>query len=160
MSTKLFQTNILPVMSRSPNSATRKSSTKPQAPAQAPQDSPTNRILEIVDVLRERIASQQVPPGSKLLEQDLAEEFNAPRTAVREALAALEQRGLIERIPNRGAVVMRLELSQVFHIYDTREVLEGLCSRLATEKSQPAAPARWPWWCRHRRHRWSWKRLP
>ena len=120
-------------MSRSPNSATRKSSTKPQAP----QDSPTNRILEIVDVLRERIASQQVPPGAKLLEQDLAEEFNAPRTAVREALAALEQRGLIERIPNRGAVVMRLELSQVFHIYDTREVLEGLCSRLATENSQP-----------------------
>ena len=124
-------------MSRSPDSATPKPGTKPQPPAQAPQVSPANRILEIVDVLRERIASQQVPPGSKLLEQDLAEEFTAPRTAVREALAALEQRGLIERIPNRGAVVMRLELSQVFHIYDTREVLEGLCSRLATENSQP-----------------------
>lgn len=98
-----------------------------------------SRIQELVDVLRDRIASQQVPPGSKLLEQNLAEEFNAPRTAIREALAALEQRGLIERIPNRGAVVMRLEMSQVLHLYDTREVLEGLCTRLATERTPPGS---------------------
>ena len=94
-----------------------------QAPAQLAMAAPAIRMQEIVDVLRDRIASQQVPPGSKLLEQDLAEEFSAPRTAVREARAALEQRGLIQRIPNRGAVVMRLEMEQVFHLYDTREVL-------------------------------------
>ena len=98
-----------------------------------------SRSQDIVQVLRERIANQQVPPGSKLSEQDLAEEFRAPRTAVREALAALEQRGLIERIPNRGAVVSRLDLPQVFHIYDTREVLEGLCVRLAMQNTVPAA---------------------
>ena len=122
-------------MSRTKDPATPMARTKAQA--QPSLAIPANRIQELVDALRDRIASQQVPPGSKLLEQDLAEEFNAPRTAVREALAALEQRGLIERIPNRGAVVMRLEMSQVLHIYDTREVLEGLCTRLATEKSQP-----------------------
>ena len=44
---------------------------------------------------------------------------------------ALAQRGLIQRIPNRGAVVARLDLSQVFEIYDVREMLEGLCERLA-----------------------------
>jgi len=96
-----------------------------------------NRIQEMVDVLRDRIARQLVAPGSKLLEQDLAEEFGAPRTAVREALSALEQRGLIERIPNRGAVVTRLDMAQVFHIYETREVLEGLCARLATRNAKP-----------------------
>lgn len=89
----------------------------------------------MVDVLRDRIAWQLVAPGSKLLEQDLAEEFNAPRTAVREAFSALEQRGLIERIPNRGAIVTRLDMAQVFHIYDAREVLEGLCARLATRNA-------------------------
>ena len=94
-----------------------------------------NRIQEIVDALRDRIARQQVAPGSKLAEQELAEEFDAPRTAVREAFSALEQRGLIERIPNRGAVVTRLDLPQVFHIYETREVLEGLCARLATRNA-------------------------
>lgn len=94
-----------------------------------------NRAPELLNILRERIAQQEVPPGSKLREQDLSEEFDVPRTLVREVFAALEQRGLIERIPNRGAVVMRLDLSQIFHIYDVREVLEGLCVRLATENA-------------------------
>lgn len=106
-------------------------------PAIAQAAMPARRIQEMVDVLRDRIASQLVPPGSKLLEQDLAEEFNAPRTVVREALSALEQRGLIERIPNRGAIVIRLDPAHVLHIYDTREVLEGLCARLATENVPP-----------------------
>ncbi|MDA0982440.1 MAG: hypothetical protein O3A06_05270 [Proteobacteria bacterium] len=41
----------------------------------------------------------------------------------------------MERIPNRAAVVTRLDLAQVFAIYDLREVLEGLCVRLATQKT-------------------------
>ncbi len=96
-----------------------------------------NRIQEIRDTLRDRIARQLVLPGSKLLEQDLAAEFNVPRTVVREALSALEQRGLIARIPNRGAIVIRLDPAQVLHLYDTREVLEGLCARLATLNVPP-----------------------
>lgn len=87
---------------------------------------------DITRVLRERIATQEIPPGSKLRENELALDFGVPRTRVREALSVLEQRGLVERIPNRGAVVMRLELSHVSHLYDVREVLEGLCARLAT----------------------------
>lgn len=87
---------------------------------------------DLAAVLRERIASHELPPGSKLAETDLAQEFGVPRTRVREALAVLAQRGLVERIPNRGAVVMRLEWSQAMHLYDLREVLEGLCARQAT----------------------------
>ncbi len=89
--------------------------------------------VDLLQVLRARIGSQEIPPGSKLGETDLADEFGVPRTRVREVLSALEQRGLVERIPNRGAVVTRLELSQVFQIYDVREVLEGLCVRMATQ---------------------------
>ena len=93
-------------------------------------------VAQIVEVLRGRIARQDVPPGAKLRETDLAEEFLVPRTRVREALTALEQRRLVERIPNRGAMVTRLDLAQAFHIYDLREVLEGLAARLATEKGE------------------------
>ncbi len=93
--------------------------------------------LNMLAVLRERIARQEVPPGAKLRENDLAEEFAVPRTRIREAFLALEQLGLIDRIPNRGAVVTRLDLSQVQHIYDLREVLEGLCVRLATQNVPP-----------------------
>jgi DNA-binding GntR family transcriptional regulator len=84
-------------------------------------------------VLRIRIAQQHIAPGAKLRETDLAQEFGVSRARIREALGALEQRGLVERIPNRGAVVMRLDLSQVFHIYEIREVLEGLATRLAAQ---------------------------
>ena len=93
---------------------------------------------DITRVLRERIATQEIPPGSKLRENELALEFGVTRTRVREALSVLEQRGLVERIPNRGAVVIRLELSHVSHLYDTREVLEGLCARLATVNGERA----------------------
>lgn len=92
---------------------------------------------DMLQVLRARIGAQEIPPGAKLGENDLAEEFGVPRTRVREVLAALEQRGLVERIPNRGAVVTRLDLSHVFQIYDVREVLEGLCVRLATQNVSP-----------------------
>ena len=55
------------------------------------------------------------------------------RAKVRDAFGAPAPRGLIQRIPNRGAVVARLDLSQVFEIYDAREMLEGLCVRLAVK---------------------------
>lgn len=93
--------------------------------------------VDLVSALRARIASQDVPPGAKLRENELAAEFGVPRTRVREAFQALEQLGLIERIPNRGAVVTRLDSSQLRHIYDLREVLEGLCVRLATQNVDP-----------------------
>lgn len=92
-------------------------------------------VPDLLQTLRSRIASQEIPPGAKLRENELAEEFGVPRARIRQALFALEQRGLVERIPNRGAVVTRLELSQVFRIYDVREVLEGLCVRLATQNA-------------------------
>lgn len=94
-------------------------------------------VTEIVQILRERIARQDVAPGAKLGEQELAQEFGVPRTRIREVLGVLESRGLIDRIPNRGAVVSRLELDQVFQLYEVRAVLEGLCVRLATENAPP-----------------------
>jgi DNA-binding GntR family transcriptional regulator len=95
---------------------------------------------EIVAVLRERIASQQFLSGSRLREKELSEEFGVSRARIREAFGALEERGLIERIPNQGAIVARLDHKQIYDLFDVREMLEGLCARLATEK---AAPATW-----------------
>ena len=101
---------------------------------------------DISGVLRSRIATHVLPPGSKLAETELAQEFGVPRSRVREALTVLEQRGLVERIPNRGAVVIRLEPALVGSLYEVREVLEGSCARLATLK---APGARWQPWLAH-----------
>lgn len=92
---------------------------------------------DLVKVLRERISLHEIPPGSKLLESQLAADFGVSRTVVREAFTELELRGLIERVPNRGAIVSRLALEQVYEIYDAREALEGMCIRLAAQKAKP-----------------------
>ena len=92
---------------------------------------------DIVHALRKRIVTHVVPPGSKLLEQDLASEFGVSRARIRDAINALQQRGLVKRIPNRGTVIERLDLTQVFEIYTVREMLEGLCVRLATQNAPP-----------------------
>lgn len=97
----------------------------------------------MVQALRDRISSHAIAPGAKLQEAVLAKEFGVSRTRVREALNELEFRGLIRRIPNRGAEVVRLDLTQVFEIYDAREALEGMCVRLATEKTPPEAWQEW-----------------
>lgn len=87
--------------------------------------------------LRQRISSHQIPPGSQLREEELAAEFKVSRAQVREALASLALRGLIERVPNRGAVVCKLDYQRVADIFAVREALEGMCARLAAERTGP-----------------------
>ncbi|MGC3983715.1 MAG: GntR family transcriptional regulator [Pseudorhodoferax sp.] len=94
-------------------------------------------LPSIERVLRERISARQILPGSKLKEVDLAAEFNVSRAQVREVFAALAMRGLIERIPNKGAVVAQPDFAQVAEIFAVREALEGMCARLAAQNSRP-----------------------
>ncbi len=94
----------------------------------------------LYEILRARIASHELPPGAKLREQALADEFGVSRARVRDALAVLAERGLVERIPARGAVVQRFDFEATLQVLDMRELLEGLAVRLATRN---AAPASW-----------------
>lgn len=113
---------------------------RPRPSAATAQGHRSARADRLLLTLRARIARQKIPPGSKLREQALATEFRVGRNRIREAFSALEQRGLVNRIPNRGTVVARLSLKEIFHLYDVREVLEGVAARLATEN---AAPETW-----------------
>lgn len=103
----------------------------------SPKQKKKKQAVPVLDVLRARIASHQIPPGTKLIEERLAVEFGITRARMREVFSALEAVGLVMRIPNRGTIVCKLELSQVFEIYDVREALEGMCARLAAKNSPP-----------------------
>jgi len=100
--------------------------TKARPRARKPARGATS-VADIVQALRDRIGRQDIAPGAKLGEQELAAEFGVPRARIREVFGVLESRGLIDRIPNRGAVVSRLELEHVFQLYEVRAVLEGMC---------------------------------
>src|SRR5215469_10285051 len=101
-------------------STTRHRRSSPTKPAKA-KDAPVSKAVRraapdtpnLFEALRQQIVDRRIAPGAKLLENDLAVEFRVSRGRVREALFALERHGLIHRIPNRGAVVARLELSSV-----------------------------------------------
>ncbi len=97
----------------------------------------------MVQHLREQISCHAIPPGSQLREATLAKQFGVSRTKVREALTSLELRGLIKRTPNRGAEVVRVDLTQIFEIYDAREAVEGMCIRLATQKAPAETWQKW-----------------
>ncbi|MEU6602841.1 GntR family transcriptional regulator [Streptomyces flaveolus] len=88
--------------------------------------------------LRERVLRGDLAPGDRLPEVQLAEELGTTRFAVRSALQSLEARKLVERIPNAGVVVARLDYDRLQEIYDVLELLEGLAARLAAQKSRPA----------------------
>lgn len=86
-------------------------------------------------ILRVRIASHEIAPGAKLREQAIADEFGVSRARVRDALALLTQRGLVERVPGRGAIVLRFDFAATLHVLEMREVLEALAVRLATRNA-------------------------
>lgn len=92
---------------------------------------------EILETVRERIVDGHYPQGMKLTEQDLITEFGISRPLLREILAELDSQGLVERKPNRGAVVRRVDLNTLLEIMDIREMLEGLAARLAARNSKP-----------------------
>jgi len=69
-------------------------------------------------------------PRERLIEQDLCDLFDTHRGDVRQALFELEKKGLVERIPNRGATVRGLTPFEVREIYAVREELEVMAVRI------------------------------
>jgi len=86
---------------------------------------------QIYEALRERIIEGELPPGSRIRERDLAEEFNVSRIPIREAMPRLESEGFISTLPRRGAVVTEMKLEDVKELFAVRSSLEVLAARLA-----------------------------
>jgi len=69
-------------------------------------------------------------PRERLIEQDFCDRFHTHRGDVRLALYELEKKGLVERIPNRGATVRGLTPLEVREIYAVREEVEVMAVRI------------------------------
>ena len=80
--------------------------------------------------LEEEIVLGRRHPRERLIEQDLCAQFNTHRADVRLAFFELEKKGIIQRIPNRGAMVRDLSPQEVREIYAVREELEVMAVRI------------------------------
>jgi GntR family transcriptional repressor for pyruvate dehydrogenase complex len=116
---------------------------------------PKERLYqEIVDQIQQQILSGALKPGDQIpAERDLAERFGVSRTAVREAIKSLTEKGLIEVFVGRGTFVtnlspdrvvesmtllLRNEPHNVLSLQEARELLEVPTARLAAERRSDA----------------------
>jgi DNA-binding GntR family transcriptional regulator len=83
--------------------------------------------------LKKWIISQEVLPGMRLREEELAVKLGVSRTPIREAINRLHQEGIVVVIPRRGAYVAHITREEIIENLLIREVLEGLAARLAAE---------------------------
>jgi DNA-binding GntR family transcriptional regulator len=84
--------------------------------------------------LRERILSNDIAPGTRLVMRDVANRYEASDIPVREALRMLERDGLVETAPYRGARVTTLTAKEVEETYFIRSHLESIATGLAAER--------------------------
>ncbi len=95
-------------------------------------------VDDIVDNLRGAIVSGRLQPNERLVEADLTRTLGVGRSAVRTALARLEQEGLVEHERHRGARVRLVEQREAVEILEARAVLEGLAARYAATRAREA----------------------
>lgn len=95
---------------------------------------PTLLTDQVYAALHEAIMSGELPAGSRLRVRDIAEQVGTSVMPVREAIRRLEEAGLAEREPHKGAVVKALTLEELVHVYDVRRLLEGEAARLGAER--------------------------
>jgi DNA-binding GntR family transcriptional regulator len=75
---------------------------------------------EIHAELREQIILLDLPPGTRLREEQLAEQFGVSRTPIRQVLDRLEFEGLVEQGEGRGARVSSLDAKELRDIWAMR----------------------------------------
>lgn len=99
-----------------------------------------NTVLKdrVYEALRTAITSMDIYADEetpKLDERRLAEELGVSRTPIREALSRLEQEGLVQNIPRRGAFLVRKTKKEILEMVCVWGALESLAARLATVRA-------------------------
>lgn len=91
--------------------------------------------------LRTMLVEGEIAPGAKLNERELCEVLGSSRTPLREAIKMLAAEGLVELLPNRGAVALRLDEDDVRHTFEVMAGLEALSGQFAAERISDAEMA-------------------
>ncbi|BET67133.1 GntR family transcriptional regulator [Opitutales bacterium ASA1] len=87
--------------------------------------------------LRRRILEWHYPPGHHLGEQALCAEFAASRIPIREALRALAEQGLVDKVPNQGCFVKQPDVEDTHELYELRLALELYVGETLVHKTLP-----------------------
>lgn len=104
----------------------------------ADQTDPTLTVPEqIAGRIGDRILAGQMSPGSRIGEQELADEFAVSRGPVREALRILEREGLVTILARRGAIVTELSTTELRELMEIRGGLFEIVVRKLADQPHP-----------------------
>jgi DNA-binding GntR family transcriptional regulator len=91
---------------------------------------------QIRDTLLRRILDSTYLPGERLVELQLAREFQSSQAPVREALRELEALSYVESLPNRGTRVREVPPSEMRDAYRVRVALERTAAEAAAQETE------------------------
>jgi DNA-binding GntR family transcriptional regulator len=89
---------------------------------------------QVAQRLRQMLVENQIAPGAKLNERELAEVLQVSRTPLREAIKMLAAEGLVELLPNRGAIAVELTEADVLNTFEVMAGLEAMSGELAAQR--------------------------
>ena len=103
--------------------------------------SPKALYVEVAELLRQRIFSRELEPGSWIDELKIAEEYGISRTPLREALKVLATEGLVTMKVRRGAYVTEVSEKDLSDVYHLLGLLESDAAAVAAQKATAAERA-------------------
>ncbi len=89
---------------------------------------------QVAHRLRQMLVENRIAPGAKLNERELSEVLKVSRTPLREAIKMLAAEGLVELLPNRGAIAVELLEADVLNTFEVMAGLEAQSGELATQR--------------------------
>ena len=92
---------------------------------------------EIYERIYNAILEHRLPPGTKLVEERLAEIFGTSRARIREVLARLAHEQIVELFPQRGAYVAKPSAEQARDVFEARRLIEPAVVRRLIETLTP-----------------------
>lgn len=95
-----------------------------------------NYVDEVYRVLLDAISDGSLAPGTRIIQEEIAEQLNVSRSPVLQAMQLLKKNGLLQDAEGRGLMVAPLDINQIRDLYEIRSVLEVLAARLAAEKKE------------------------
>ena len=89
---------------------------------------------QVVARLRTLLVEGHIAPGAKLNERELCDLLRVSRTPLREAIKLLAAEGLVDLLPNRGAVAVKLTEADILNTFEVLAGLEAMSGELAAER--------------------------
>jgi DNA-binding GntR family transcriptional regulator len=89
---------------------------------------------QVVARLRTLLIEGHIAPGAKLNERELSALLRVSRTPLREAIKLLASEGMVDLLPNRGAVAVKLTEADILNTFEVLAGLEAMSGELAAER--------------------------